>query len=48
MKRNVFMLLVTLFVTVSIAAANPKPEETWPGFRGHDMSGIAPGGAVPG
>jgi len=48
MKRTVFLLFVTLFVTSSIATANPKPEETWPGFRGHDMSGIAPGGAVPG
>jgi outer membrane protein assembly factor BamB len=47
MKRSVFLLFVTLFVTVSIATANPKPEETWPGFRGHGMSGIAPGTAVP-
>ena len=43
MKRTVFLLFVTLFVTASIAAANPKPEETWPGFRGHGMSGVAPG-----
>jgi outer membrane protein assembly factor BamB len=48
MKRTVSLLLVTLFVTASIAAANPKPEETWPGFRGHGMSGIAPGSVVPG
>jgi outer membrane protein assembly factor BamB len=33
-------------LAVSTAAANPKPEETWPGFRGHAMSGIAPGPAV--
>ena len=30
---------VTLLVTASAAVANPKPEETWPGFRGHGMSG---------
>jgi outer membrane protein assembly factor BamB len=48
MKRTVFPLFVTLFVTASSATANPKPEETWPGFRGHDMSGVAPGGAAPG
>ena len=48
MKRSVFLLFITLFVTASIATANPKPEETWPGFRGHGMSGIAPGGVVPG
>ncbi len=47
MKRTVSLLFVTLFVTASIATANPKPEETWPGFRGHGMSGIAPGGVVP-
>ena len=47
MNRIAFPLFVTLFVTASIAAANPKPEETWPGFRGHGMSGIAPGSAVP-
>ena len=47
MNRTAFPLFVTLFVTASIAAANPKPEETWPGFRGHGMSGIAPGSAVP-
>ncbi len=29
------------------AAANPKPEDTWPGFRGHAMSGIAPGVQAP-
>ena len=47
MKRTVFPLFVTLFVTASLAIANPKPEETWPGFRGHDMSGVAPGPDVP-
>src|SRR5512147_1147289 len=47
MSRTVFPLLVTLFVTASLATANPKPEETWPGFRGHGMSGIAPGTGIP-
>jgi outer membrane protein assembly factor BamB len=47
MQRTVFLLFVTLFVTASIATANPRPEETWPGFRGHGMSGIAPGSVVP-
>ena len=47
MKHTVSLLFVTLFVTASIVTANPKPEETWPGFRGHGMSGIAPGGVVP-
>src|SRR5574339_374520 len=46
MKLVTLSLFVTLFVTPAfVAAAAPKPEETWPGFRGHAMSGIAPGAA---
>jgi outer membrane protein assembly factor BamB len=29
------------------AAANPKPEDTWPGFRGHEMSGVAATAKLP-
>jgi outer membrane protein assembly factor BamB len=29
------------------AGANPKPEDTWPGFRGHEMSGVAPSARIP-
>ena len=47
MRRIASLLLVTLFVTASTLFANPKPEDTWPGFRGHDMSGIAPGVGIP-
>ena len=39
-------LFVPLFVTAALAAG-PRPEDTWPGFRGHDMSGVAPGVKVP-
>src|SRR3954453_15833116 len=41
-------LAATLFVvsTATLSAA-PKPEETWPGFRGHEMSGVAAGAAIP-
>jgi outer membrane protein assembly factor BamB len=46
MKLATVSAFVTLFVTPAFAAAAaPKPEETWPGFRGHAMSGIAPGAA---
>jgi outer membrane protein assembly factor BamB len=41
------MMLVTLLVTSTLIGANPKPEDTWPGFRGHRMSGVAPAGKVP-
>jgi outer membrane protein assembly factor BamB len=37
---------VTLLVTAG-AAVGPRPEDTWPGFRGHGMNAIAPGGTVP-
>src|SRR6187402_2876333 len=47
MRRIAPLLLVTLLVTPSALSLNPKPEDTWPGFRGHDMSGIAPGAGVP-
>jgi len=47
MSRIAAASFVTLLVTLSAAVANPKPEETWPGFRGHGMTGIAPGSAVP-
>jgi outer membrane protein assembly factor BamB len=40
------LLSITLFVT-ALAAAPPKPEDTWPGFRGHGMSGVAPGAKIP-
>ena len=41
-------LAATLFsvATASLSAA-PKPEDTWPGFRGHEMSGVAPGATIP-
>jgi outer membrane protein assembly factor BamB len=39
------LLFVTLFIPP--AFAEPEPAATWPAFRGHGMSGIAPGGAVP-
>jgi outer membrane protein assembly factor BamB len=43
---------VSLFTCVVVAAtlsasSNPKPEDTWPGFRGHAMSGVAPSASLP-
>jgi outer membrane protein assembly factor BamB len=34
-------LLLLLVASATSAAADPSREETWPGFRGHDLSGIA-------
>jgi outer membrane protein assembly factor BamB len=38
---------LVLCVAVGIGASTPAPELTWPGFRGHDMSGVAPKAALP-
>src|SRR3954463_6570299 len=46
MRSVFYALFVTLFIT-SPAAAAPGPDDTWPGFRGHGMSGIAPGSKIP-
>jgi len=40
-------IVVTVVAVASLAATSPLPEETWPGFRGHGMSGIAPGKKIP-
>ena len=46
MLRSVLtLILITAFVP--FAQAEPEPAATWPGFRGHAMSGIAPGGSIP-
>src|SRR5688572_3057490 len=41
-------LSTAILVLSAIAAdAGPRPEDTWPGFRGHAMSGVAAGAKVP-
>jgi outer membrane protein assembly factor BamB len=47
-SRRYFVVpaLVAALATVS-ASSNPRPEDTWPGFRGHAMSGVAPAGNLP-
>jgi outer membrane protein assembly factor BamB len=39
--------VAALALTATVAANPPAPEETWPGFRGHDMSGVAPKAKIP-
>jgi outer membrane protein assembly factor BamB len=46
MWKSGTLALVALIVA-SPALANPKPEDTWPGFRGHEMSGVAPAAKIP-
>jgi outer membrane protein assembly factor BamB len=38
--------LGVVLISASLAAA-PRSSETWPGFRGHDMSGVVPAPALP-
>src|SRR4029078_12655766 len=42
------MRTLALFTACCLGAtAAPKPEDTWPGFRGREMSGIATANTVP-
>jgi outer membrane protein assembly factor BamB len=34
---------VFLAASAATVSAEPKPADTWPGFRGHEMTGVAPG-----
>jgi outer membrane protein assembly factor BamB len=42
-------IAIALFVAsvATLGAREPKPEDTWPGFRGHEMSGIALTAKIP-
>ena len=40
------LAVVALLLSVAAVPA-PKPEDTWPGFRGRDMSGVAAGASIP-
>ena len=45
--RSTLTLLAAGSMAVVLAAAAPSPELTWPGFRGHEMSGVAPKAKIP-
>jgi outer membrane protein assembly factor BamB len=47
MHRRALAWLTIAVAGSAALAAGPKPEETWPGFRGHGMSGIAPSRGTP-
>jgi outer membrane protein assembly factor BamB len=34
-------------VVATVGAREPQPNETWPGFRGHEMSGVAAAAHIP-
>src|SRR3954463_5032516 len=39
--------LLSIASVAVVSAREPRPDETWPGFRGHEMSGVAPAAKVP-
>jgi outer membrane protein assembly factor BamB len=47
MTQTLAVALALTLAAGSVSAREPKPEETWPGFRGHDMSGVALSTKVP-
>ncbi len=48
MSHKPFAVAVLLIAAVTVAnAREPKPEETWPGFRGHKMNGVAATAKIP-
>ena len=46
MQRFLSIMLTAAAVS-AVAASAPKPEDTWPGFRGHAMSGVARSSRIP-
>ena len=46
-KHALAVVAFTLALAASAAAREPKPEDTWPGFRGHAMTGVAPAAKLP-
>jgi outer membrane protein assembly factor BamB len=46
---NKSLVVTALFLAAvsTLSAREPKPEDTWPGFRGHDMSGVAATAKIP-
>jgi outer membrane protein assembly factor BamB len=49
MRTRLFPLVSFALVAsaAAIAKAGPGPDATWPGFRGHDMSGVATAAKLP-
>jgi hypothetical protein len=44
---SVTVVALLLLAATSLSAREPKPEDTWPGFRGHEMSGVAARAKIP-
>jgi outer membrane protein assembly factor BamB len=47
MQRAFAVAAVCLAAAATASAREPNPAETWPGFRGHEMTGVAPSAKIP-
>jgi len=47
MRTTFAAVLLSLAAVNVVQAGEPKPSETWPGFRGHEMSGVAAAAKIP-
>ena len=48
MMQRAFAVAAVCFAAAATASARePNPAETWPGFRGHEMTGVAPSAKIP-
>jgi outer membrane protein assembly factor BamB len=46
-RTPVAVIALSLLAAAGVSAREPKPAETWPGFRGHEMSGVAATAKIP-
>jgi outer membrane protein assembly factor BamB len=47
LARGLLALASVAVALSTVQAAGPTPDETWPGFRGHDLSGVAARAKLP-
>lgn len=47
MMQRAFAVAALCLAAATASAGEPNPAETWPGFRGHEMTGVAPSAKIP-
>ena len=46
-QRSIVVIALFVAGAATVSAREPNPAETWPGFRGHEMTGVAPSAKLP-
>jgi outer membrane protein assembly factor BamB len=46
-QRSIVAVALFISFAATVSAREPNPAETWPGFRGHEMTGVAPSAKIP-